>query len=105
MTAEWIHVVSLYQATAGLRGEKISRLRPPGLIDAAIHKDCDGPKAFPEQLWLYVDSSGRTWPLPEQLGSNQLELIEPLDFVDLLGDGFDEVLFLAAGYDAGRYVL
>jgi hypothetical protein len=70
-----------------------------------IFRECDGPRAHPSQLWMYRDARGRVWPLPGQLSEERAELVTPLEFSDLLRDGHDELLFLAAGHDRGGYVL
>ncbi len=75
------------------------------IVREEVFKECDGPRAYPSQLWLYRQASGRVWPLPGQLQPDQPDLIAPLDFDDLLRDGRDEILFLAAGHNRGGYVL
>lgn len=75
------------------------------IVREEIFKECDGPHSYPSQVWLYRQANGRVWPLPGQLQTDQPDLTAPLDFDDLLRDGRDEVLFLAAGYNRGGYVL
>ena len=79
------------------------------LLKVAVRRDifeeCDGPREFPSQLWLYRDARGGVHPLAGQLDSMRVDLVSPLDFNDLLRDGHDEVLFWAAGYNRGGYVL
>lgn len=61
--------------------------------------------------WYYRQSDGLVWLLPGQdtfvadKTGPYADLVMPLDFVDILGDGNDEALFLMAGYDAGGYAL
>jgi non-ribosomal peptide synthetase component F len=79
------------------------------LLKVVVRRDtfeeCDGPREFPSQLWLYRDARGGVRPLAGQLESMRVDLVSPLDFNDLLRDGHDEVLFWAAGYNRGGYVL
>jgi hypothetical protein len=70
-----------------------------------VFRECDGPRAHPSQLWMYRDARGRVWPLPGQLSADRADLVTPLEFADLLRDGHDELLFLAAGHERGGYVL
>jgi hypothetical protein len=70
-----------------------------------VFKECDGPKEYPSQLWFHRNAKGQVRPLSGQLGSQRADLVSPLDFNDLLRDGHDEVLFWAAGYNLGGYVL
>jgi hypothetical protein len=70
-----------------------------------VFRECDGPRAHPSQLWMYRDARGRVWPLPGQLSADRADLVTPLEYADLLRDGHDELLFLAAGHDRGGYVL
>ena len=70
-----------------------------------LYKECDGPRAFPSQLWFYREAKGKIWALPGQLKEGRADLVAPLEFSDLLRDGHDEVLFQAAGHDRGGYVL
>jgi len=81
-----------------------ARIRPD------VFKECDGPMSHRSDYWYYREPSGAIWLLPGQdiqSGDSepQADLIMPLDFVDILGDGRDEALFLMAGYDAGGYAL
>lgn len=69
------------------------------------YRECDGPRVLPSQLWLLRRSNGQIRTLPGQLGSDRAELILPLEFVDLLRDGHEEVLFMTGGYNRGGYVL
>jgi hypothetical protein len=43
--------------------------------------------------------------LPGQLRADGNGLVLPVAFVDLVGDGKDEAIFLMAGYDRGGYAL
>jgi hypothetical protein len=82
-----------------------ARIRPEAF------KECDGPMSYRSAYWYYRQSNGAVWLLPGQdtfaadTTGPFAELVMPLDFVDLLGDGNDEALFLMAGYDAGGYAL
>jgi hypothetical protein len=69
------------------------------------YRECDGPRVLPSQLWLLRQSNGQIRTLPGQLGSGRAELVLPLEFVDLLRDGHEEVLFMTGGYNRGGYVL
>jgi hypothetical protein len=79
------------------------------LLKVVVRRDtfeeCDGPREFPSQLWLYRDARGGVRALPGQLEAMRADLVSPLEFNDLLHDGRDEVLFWAAGYNRGGYVL
>jgi hypothetical protein len=85
------------------------------LLQARIRKDafkdCDGPMSHRSAYWFYRQRSGAVWLLPGQdtfvsdAFSPYADLVMPLDFVDILGDGRDEALFLMAGYDVGGYAL
>lgn len=70
-----------------------------------VYAECDGPRAYPRQLWFYRDAKGTVRVLPGQLDEIRADLVAPLEFSDLLRDGHDEVLFQAAGHDRGGYVL
>jgi hypothetical protein len=75
------------------------------MVRRDLYKECDGPRAYPGQLWFYRHAQGRVRALPGQLTEDRSDLVAPLEFVDLLRDGHDEVLFQAAGHDRGGYVL
>ena len=87
--------------------------------DALLHarirqdafRDCDGPMSHRSAYWYYRPRNGAVRLLPGQdtfvsdPSSPYGDLVLPLDFVDILGDGHDVALFLMAGYDAGGYAL
>ncbi len=72
-------------------------------VSPDVSKECDGPRSSRSAYWYYRRSGGAVWLLPGQDISP--DLVMPLDFVDILGDGNDEALFLMAGYNAGGYAL
>ena len=55
--------------------------------------------------WFYRDKHGDVRLLPGQLSKDRNEMIFPLAFVDLLGDGQEESLWLLGGYNRGGYAL
>ena len=82
-------------------GEALLRV----VVRPELYMECDGPRAYPSQVWFHRDATGRVRALPGQLADDRAELVAPLEFTDLLRDGHDEVLFQAAGHERGGYVL
>jgi hypothetical protein len=72
-------------------------------VRQSAFKGCDGPLSYRSAYWYFRQSDGAVWLLPGQ--DSRAELLMPLDFMDMLGDGSDEALFLMTGYDAGGYAL
>ena len=89
------------EAWVARSGEALLRV----VVRKDLYEECDGPRAFPSQLWFYRAATGRLRALPGQLAEDKADLVTPLEFTDLLRDGHDEVLFQAAGHDRGGYVL
>jgi hypothetical protein len=74
-------------------------------VRSEVYRECDGPRRYPSQLWFYREAQGRVRPLPGQLVDDRADLVAPLEFSDLLRNGGEQVLFMAAAHERGGYVL